>query len=202
MAASSHKLDLERVGCAYLEVRFGALDDESVTQSLDEYLDDGVAAGSYSRRGNRFGVFVAVHEHEGPPEYQGSWFPLPQEGGTPARVGDPWSALGLLFETVQHADISCSFHVASDREPKLAIPIALFSSGAFPFNELHGYRAALVDDGRTIWTAIVDQVDSPKDFAVSVRFADYSIQPSTSSRDLLTACTDVRDQLMQEPRDG
>lgn len=201
MNPNAHKVDLDLMGCAYFEVLFSGLDSPSDAPLLDELLDDGVAAGSYSRRRNRFGVLVSALIGEGPPEYRSSWFALPQDGGVPPRVGDPWSALGVLMDTARRADVNCGFHVTSDREPKLALPLELFSLGSFPFNQLSGYRAALVESDKTIWTAIVDRVDAPGDIAVSIHFEDYDLESAASSRDLLSACVAVRDSLMQEVRD-
>lgn len=201
MNPNAHKLDLVRMGCAYFEVLFSARDSDLGAPLLDELLDEGVAAGSYSRRGTRFGVLVSALIGEGPPEYRSAWFELPEDGGVPPRLGDPWSALSALMDTAQHADMHCAFEVISDREPKLALPLELFSTGAFPFNQLSGYRAASVDHGKTIWTAIVDRGGSG-DFAVSVHFEEYDLESVTSSRELLLACVKVRDDLMQESRDG
>lgn len=198
---NSHKLDLDRFGCSYFEVQFSALNGEADPR-LAEHLADGLATGSYSRRGNRFAALVVGLDDQDPPVYRGSWFALPAEGPAPAQIGDPWAALGLLFGAADHADMRCAFQATSEHEPKLALPLDLFAHGAFPFNELRGYRVARIEGDRTVWTAIVDHLDGPRAFSVSVHFDDYDLGSVESARDLLAMCVDVRDDLMQEAPGG
>lgn len=203
MAPSPHKVDLSRTGCEQLQVAVEIPASDSAVAHIDATLEEDSAWAAYSRRTVRHSLIVVRRgdgDEGGSVHYICHWFMPAPEMPVPPQRGDPWVALDLVYEAATRnkgVHVSAHFNVeGEDARPKLALPITLFEPGAFPFNQIQGYRAALVEDDHTRWSAVIDQDSATGDYQVSIQLDDRELGASKMSRDLFMECVALRDSLM------
>ncbi len=203
MTSHPHRLDLARAGCSYLDVFFSLPESHPSIMPITACLQDGTAAAAYRRSNIQHTALFSHHTtSDGTSDYRLSWFALDPEIPKLLPQGDPWTALELAYAAADLVHMHCMFNPTASREPRMTLPISLFASGAFPFNQIQGYRAALTDGDRTVWTAIVDRLGAPEGFQIQINFPEYTLPSVPSSRDLLGACTSVYESLMVAQDNG
>ncbi len=198
MTPQSHKLNLPRIGCLYFDVLFSLPEGDRAVALIAECLEEGAAVATYRRGGTEHAVLFGHRTaSDGTSEYRSSWFLLDPEVPRIESQGDAWTALDRGYDAIDHVHMHCMFQL-TQHEPRMTLPITLFASEGFAFNQIRGYRAALVEEERTIWNATVDWIESRDGFELSVNFDEYHVTSDISSRDLFGACTAVRDSLVVE----
>ena len=208
MAIHPYKLDLPRFGCGLFQMDIDITADESAVEAIDAYLANGVAWDSYRRSGERH-TAVLQRSHSDDPgsgeiaSYFCMWF-ISQALPAEAPEGSLQEALDSvrgIEERNAEIHAHCRFSVdSSDMQPRVTLPIKLFSPGSFAFNQIHGYRAAFVDGDRTVWSAVVDWPGSSGEYEISVHVNDCGTDPAPSS--VFRKCVEVRDGLMTERGNG
>lgn len=202
MPPHPHKLDLAGVSCEQFQIAIEIPTSDSAVDLINASLEDDVAWASYRRgRTQQSVVFSSSgHRDESISHYIGVWFTPGPEAPIPQQRGDVWAALDRAYEAATRHEgvyVSGSFNLDSESgQPKMIVPITLFSSGAFPFNQIQGYRAALVEDERTIWSAILDQHGATGDYHVAIQIDDHDSEAAKTSRDLFDLCVGVCKSLM------
>ena len=201
MSASSHKLDLTRFDCDQFSLIIEMPESESAVESIDHYLEGGVAWDSYYRSGTRHIATIRRAPDgvgDGVAGYTAHWFIPAPETPTRTRRGALWSALELAYHSKaeqKEMHVHCYFSMDSSLvQPKMTLPVPLFSSGSFAFNQIQGYRAAMVDGERTLWSAIVDWPEAVGEYQISIRLNDWNME--AISRDIFLRCVSIRDSLM------
>lgn len=198
------KLDLARYSCLDLMVRIPIPSDFLVAEKVESLLPGGLAYGRYSKNREAHGVIARFASSE-----DGSFMTVQYLAGDgaapPNKHGDVFGVLDALGGRVAtvvshvHAHFVIPNQVSASRRLRLKLPVSLFSSGAFPFEELRGYRAAKVDgSGKTIWTAVVDQEELENDLNVGVTLAETT---GSSFDGLLRECCGIVDALFTEGSD-
>ena len=201
MSDSSHKVDLSRFDCDQFSVIIEMPESEAAVESIDHYLEKGVAWDSYHRSGARHLTILRKAPNgasDGMAGYTAHWFVPAPEAPTRTRRGALWSALELAYHSKveqKEMHVHCNFSMDSSLvQPKMILPVPLFSPGSFAFNQIHGYRAAMVDGERTLWSAIVDWPESKGEYQISIRLNDWNRE--AMSRDIFLRCVSIRDSLM------
>ena len=197
MASEHHKVDLQKLGCTYLDVFFALPEGHPAIERIAEHLPRNAAGAVYRRSRHEHVVLVAQRTlPDGTSEYRSSWFVSGQESSGIEVDGDPWTVLDLGHEAADHAHIHCMFDADLRLEPKMVIPISPFASGVLPFNQLQGYRAALVEDNRTVWSAVIDWLGPDYGCDVTIRVDEYDLRSAVGTRGLLGYCASIRAGLM------
>ena len=191
MTVVRHKLDLPRAQCSYMQV-FG---DVPTIEGLDALLEDNWALDSYRRSGTVHTVGVYIQTETGSEDQSLRIFWNPR-GPRLAREGKALDAIEVIAQAVSTLDFQCQFEIASDHfRPKFTLPITLFEKDAFPFNQIQGYRAALVEEGKTVWSAILDRPVDSSSYHLGVHFPQYTVQPNMGFGAMLSAGVAVKDSL-------
>lgn len=192
-----HEADMQGEGCTVIDVSFdvpaGGMADRGLRAIMD---DDERAWAGYSRSGvwhaavlEKFEEHVVDFNH-----YHCSWYlPSEEENDVEYKTDQVWEALNAAYDqTREHygVDVTCVFRTKS--EPKLVLPVTLFNLSAFPFNQIQGYRAARVEDDRTLWTATIDRMVSQDGYRIAITLDGNMIDSTVS---LYRQCLDIRDQL-------
>lgn len=203
-----HKLDLTRVGCDEFQIVIELPASESAIERIGALLENEVAWDDYRRGGTRHSVVFGAGRQgdDSVSRYIGRWFTTDPEADVPQRSGDVWAALDSVYEAaVRHEGVHVHGHFelpSGDVQPKMTLPIPLFAPGAFAFNQIQGYRAALVEGERTLWSAVVDQQGTTGAYQVAIQFDEHDLDSATSTRDLFARCVELRDSLMTERENG
>lgn len=204
MAPQHHKIDLGKVGCERFMVSVDVPKVHQANETIRALLDDErhEARNRYSRNRVRHSVLLTASERAESFQYVCEWLVVP---ATLPRVPDQrpdaiWSA--ALSEMYDAAVEQGGWHAHGDFSrdpgvhPKLALPITLFASGAFPFNTILGYRAALVEGDRTVWSVIIDGGERGDGYRASVHIHEYPLAREGSYRDIVARCVSIRDEVM------
>ena len=198
MPAVSHKVDLPGSNCSSLRVVAGIASGDPAIAAIDGLLEEGWGQASYSRNGSQHVViFRSIPDDDGV-RYSVLWV-ADEDLDAVKPVGQPWAALELVYKSVVEVDVQCSLVSAYESmEPKLKLPLTPFADSLFPFNEIHGYRVAYVDNSHTEWSVIVDRPNNEGDYSMLMNLSDHPVDELTSSKALLQRCVAICDSLMME----
>ena len=203
MALQHHKFDLGTVGCERFLVSVDVPKDHQANETIRALLDErNEAWDRYSRNRVQHSVLLTASEREESFQYACEWLVVPMSfPRVPDRRPDAtWSA--ALSEMYDMSVEQGGWHAHGDFSrdptvrPKLALPLTLFASGAFPFNKVIGYRAARVEDDQEIWSVIIDGADEEEGYRVSIHIHEYPLARDGSYRDIVARCVSIRDDVM------
>ena len=201
MSPDPHKLDLARVDCTLFEVFFDLPADHSAIKQIAEHLDERTAVALYRRSHNEHTVLFAQRPGaDGSSEYRNTWIASGSEASGFEAHGDPGVALEIAYGAAEHAHIYCLFSPNEGLEPKVTLPISPFASGTLPFNQIQGYRAALVEGEQNTWSAVIDWI-KPNQFGVAIHVDKYDLALVKGPNTLLSYCVSIRDSLFVEKSD-
>ena len=201
MAPQHHKIDLGKMGCERFLVSVVVPKDHQANGVIRAFLDeDGGAWSTYSRNRVRHSVLLTAREQDAASfQYMCEWIVVPASFPTPTaqRPDDIWSALSEMYDvSVEQGRWHAHCDFTSEGNAKLALPITLFAPGAFPFNKILGYRAALVEGDRTVWTVVIDGEDGEGGYRLSIHVSEYPLAREGSYRDIVARCVSIRDDVM------
>ena len=208
LTAISHKLDLPRFNCDQFSVIIEMPESEPAVESIDSHLEEGFAWDSYSRSGARhLVIFRRSPDGTNSDEvasFTALWLIPTPEMPTRARRGALWGALELAYESKseqKEMHAHCNFSMDSSiMQPKMTLPVSLFTFGSFAFNQIQGYRAAMVEGERTLWSAIVDWPEAVGDYRISIRMNDWNTEDT--SREIFARCISICNDLMTGKSSG
>lgn len=195
------RLDLVRVGCEQFSGYVNVPADSPYLEGLRQALPERLALGHYSRSRVRHNIIVGrVTLDEGEDEFTYSFTYGTQGSPSLGSRGEVFDAVDLLQSAAaehSNAHVTALFEVsAREYDLKMSLPLPMFAPGAFPFDEIRGYRAVKTDGDEVRWSAVVDQpiLNEDRQISVSIDTHDEGAVPSFAG--LLAHSAKIRDELV------